>query len=504
VNRITRRVLLQAGLVGAGSAAALVLAGCQDGNTRDAFSTVGTLDFANPLRIPPLAPSSRAADGAKVFELTAAEGSTQFLPGKTTPSWGFNGSYLGPTLRAARGEKVRIAVVNRLAEATTVHWHGMHLPAAMDGSPHQLVEPGKTWAPEWVLDQPAATLWYHPHPHGATEQQINRGLAGMFLVEDPDAAPGGLPQEYGRDDIPVIVQDRNFAQDGSFKQGPRALTGLTGDTLLVNGTWNPYLAVATEAVRLRLLNASSARSYNFGFDDGRTFSVIASDGGLLAAPAAADRVLLSPGERAEVVVRFAPGERVELRSFPHELGMSTALDNGAGGNDSLSVLQFHAAARLSPSPELPAVLSGLGAPVLAKIAASRTFVLNGRHINGRQMDHNRIDTVVGAETTEIWTVNNTHNQPHNFHIHDVRFRILDFNGEAPPPELAGLKDTVFLPVRASARLVVPFGSLTDAAVPYMYHCHLLWHEDEGMMGQFTVVEPGSTGVVSTAGTAHTH
>ncbi|MCG2622201.1 multicopper oxidase domain-containing protein [Arthrobacter sp. I2-34] len=502
MNLPTRRSLLKAGLVG--SAAAWLLAGCGDGNTRDAYSTVGTLDFANPLRIPPLAPATRSSDGARVFELAAAEGSTQFLPDRPTPTWGYNGSYLGPTLRATRGEKVRIAVVNRLPEATSVHWHGMHLPAGMDGGPHQMVAPGGTWTPEWVVNQPAATLWYHPHPHGATEQQVNRGLAGLFLVEDPEAAPDGLPRDYGRDDFPVVVQDRNFAKDGSFHDGPRALTGLTGNSILVNGTWNPHLAVSTEAVRLRLLNASSARSYSFGFDDGRGFAVVASDGGLLAAPAAVDRVLLSPGERAEVVVRFAPGERVELRSFPHELGMTTALANGAGGNDTLSILQFRAAARLSPSPELPAALPGPGAPDLSAIAATRTFILNGRHINGRQLDHNRIDTVVGAGTTEIWNVSNTHNQPHNFHIHDVRFRILDIDGAPPPPELAGLKDTVFLPVRASARLAVPFGNYTDAAMPYMYHCHLLWHEDEGMMGQFTVVEPGQTGSAPPAAVQHQH
>jgi len=184
--------------------------------------------------------------------------------------------------------------------------------------------------------------------------------------------------------------------------------------------------------------------------------------------------------------------------------MTAALDNGAGGNDTLSILQFRAAARLSPSPELPADLAGPGSMDLSAIAATRTFILNGRQINGRQLDHNRIDTVVGAGTTEIWNVSNTHNQPHNFHIHDVRFRILDINGAPPPPELAGLKDTVFLPVRASARLAVPFGRYTDAAAPYMYHCHLLWHEDEGMMGQFTVVEPGQAGSVPPAAAGHAH
>ena len=147
------------------------------------------------------------ADGTRVFDLDTRAGGKEFRPGRTTPTWGFNGGYLGPTLRAERGERVRANVRNSLDEASTVHWHGMHLPAGVDGGPHQMVDFGDRWSPQWTVDQPAASLWYHPHPHGATEKHVQRGLAGMFLLDDEPSAALPLPQRYGVDDLPLIVQD---------------------------------------------------------------------------------------------------------------------------------------------------------------------------------------------------------------------------------------------------------------------------------------------------------
>lgn len=481
---VSRRVFL----LGAAGAAALTVTGCRNGDTRAAFSTVGTLDFANPLGIPPLAASMTAADGTRVFQLTAEAGSSRFLPDRTTPTWGYNGTFLGPTLRARRGEKVRVTVANALEESTTVHWHGMHLPAVFDGGPHQIINPGAVWTPEWTVEQPAATLWYHPHPHGQTEAQMTRGLAGMFIL-DGDEPVQGLPFEYGVDDVPVIVQDRTFGDDGSFRPGPPAQTGLLGDTVLVNGTCNPHLAVTTEAVRLRLLNAATARIFNIGFADNRQFQVVGSDGGLLPAPVAVGRLLLSPGERAEIVVRFTPGEQPVLRSFPQELGMSREFNDGAGGNDVLDLLQFRATDKLAGSPQVPERLADLE-PVDPKMsAATRSFILKGMYINGRMMDMSRIDATVGAGTVEIWMVSNTDNQPHSFHVHGVQFQILELNGADPGPEFSGWKDTVFLPVGTSARIAIKFGRHTDPETAYMYHCHLVRHADQGMMGQFTIVQP---------------
>jgi len=456
---------------------------------RAPVDTVGEVDFDHPLAIPPLA-SSHVEEGTRVFTLDMQEGTSDFGIGGTTATWGFNGAYLGPTLRASRGERVRVEVRNDLDETSTVHWHGMHLPAAMDGGPHQPIAPGETWTPEWEIEQPAATLWYHPHPHGETARHVYRGLAGLFLLDDPAEADvqETLPHQYGVDDVPLIVQDKRF--EGTELDEGRSLlsgVGLLGDTLLVNGTIGPYLDVTTQRVRLRLLNASNARTYRFGFDDGRTFDAIASDGGLLPAPVPLDELWLSPGERAEVVVTLSEGEDVVLRS--EETGERGG-GRFQGGSDRFDVLQLRAADDLAPSPELPARLAE--APDLSAddVVATRRFRLAGTSINGRDMDMDRIDETVTVDTTERWEVRNADGSPHNFHVHGVQFVVDRIDGAPPPPELAGWKDTVFLPSGTEAELLVRFTGYTDPDRPYMFHCHLLRHEDQGMMGQFVVVEAG--------------
>ncbi len=194
------------------SATAALLAGCGISTS----PVTVPAEFDRPLAIPALAESHVEKDGTRVFRLAAQEGTIGILEEARTRTWGFNGPYLGPTLRASRGEKVAVEVRNTLPEATTVHWHGMHLPAAMDGGPHELVEPGGTWRPTWKIDQPAATLWYHPHPHGKSEAHLYRGLAGMFILDDANNAATSLPNQYGVDDIPVIIQDKDIGPDGEL------------------------------------------------------------------------------------------------------------------------------------------------------------------------------------------------------------------------------------------------------------------------------------------------
>ncbi|HEY9376131.1 MAG TPA: multicopper oxidase domain-containing protein, partial [Jiangellaceae bacterium] len=300
--------------------------------SRADVSTIGQLSFSNPLKIPPLLHPRVDGTGQKVFELRLQQGASELLPGKPTETWGVNGAYLGPTLRVARGDRVAMQVTNNLPEPTTIHWHGMHLPAAADGGPHQVIEPGATWTPSWTVDQPAATLWYHPHPHGVTDRHAYRGLSGLVLLDDPQASGLPLPYRYGIDDIPVVVQDKRFDDEGNLELGnqPFDLAGRLGSQILINGTYDPHLAVTTQRVRLRLLNASTARTYNFGFTDDRAFDMIATDGGLLEHTHPTTRIPLSPGERAEVVVTFQPGERVVLRSFKPDLGMNFVQRRFAG------------------------------------------------------------------------------------------------------------------------------------------------------------------------------
>ena len=303
-----------------------------------------------PLPIPPLAEPEIAHDGTRVFSLTAQTGESRIHPGGPTPSWGYNGAFAGPTLRAAEGDRVRIVVRNELPETTTVHWHGMKLPAQYDGGAHQPIAPGEEWIAEWEIEQPAASCWYHPHTHGTTEAQVGRGLMGLFLLDDELSAWSGLPIDYGIDDVPVIVTDRSFNADGSFAERERTAFGLLGDTLLVNGALSPTFEVTRQLTRLRLLNGSSARTYHFVVQ-GASMTLIGTEAGLLPGPAPINSVTLTPGERAEVLVELEPGQTAMLQSVPHSLGLLQSTSRAAGADDRFDVLELRAAAAFD-GPEL--------------------------------------------------------------------------------------------------------------------------------------------------------
>ncbi|MEH0938824.1 multicopper oxidase family protein [Micromonospora psammae] len=486
-----RRFLRLAGLAGL---ATVVPAGALAGHVwvTAGRGNVGRVRFERPLAVPPVATPRRDAAGRTVHELALRAGTTELLPGRSTPTWGANGSYLGPTLRMRRGDVVAPRVRNDLPEATTLHWHGMELPAVADGGPHQLVPPGGTWQPSWRIDQPAATLWYHPHPHGSTRHHVHRGLAGMILVDD-DRATGLLPERYGVDDIPLVLQDRTVTDDGGTDTdgidfGGTDIVGLLGRDVFVNGTWGPVLRVTTQRIRLRVLNASNARVYDLALADGRPFHLVGSDQGLLPAPVETDHVRVSPGERVELVVAVRPGERLLLVSRPPELGANVLYDRLAGGDDEFHLLLLAADGQLAPSAPLPTRL-----PAAAPVAPpppgrpDRRFDLGDFTINGRTMDLGRIDFAVPLGTTERWRIRNRQGVPHNFHVHNAAFTV----SGATAPDMRGRKDTVFVAPGAEVTLLVSFGQHADPTRPYMFHCHLLAHEDAGMMGQYVVVAPGT-------------
>ncbi|MBW8347889.1 multicopper oxidase domain-containing protein [Bacillus sp. IITD106] len=462
---------------------AISLASC---GKEEVVTNVGKLEFEQPLKIPPLLEPTTESDGSKHFTLTMQNGKTEFLPGKMADTSGINGTYLGPTIRASRGDKVSFDVVNDLGESSTLHWHGMKLPAVMDGGPHQMIDAGKTWSPHWTIDQPSATVWYHPHLHGKTAEHVYRGLAGMFIIDDEDSKK--LPSHYGVDDIPLVVQDKLFTDDGKLLEDNKGIFGTLGDEILVNGTYDPYLKVTASQVRFRLLNGSNARAYHFGFTDGKKFKLVANDAGLLQEPVTMDRIMLSPGERAEIVVEFEPGEETILHSFNGYAG----IDNGE-----FDLLKIIAAPELSESAPLDGMLSTVPAIEVPENVRERQFKLTMENkINDKFMDMYRIDEVIPAGATEIWEINNF-GYSHNFHIHNAAFRILSINDKEPPEYERGRKDTVFIQNGSKVRIVVEFGNYADPLHPYMYHCHLLRHEDDGMMGQFLLVEPGTEEEVPT-------
>lgn len=450
----------------------------------------------NRLRVPPLVEAERDETGVGVFDLNVSAGTTEFVDGVPTATYGVNGTYLGPTLRAAVGDRVRVNVTYALDETTTLHWHGMHLPAAMDGGPHQPIAPGATWSPTWRIDQPAATLWYHAHPDGATGDQVYRGIAGLFLLEDPAHGGAGLPDRYGVDDIPLILQDKRFDDGHLDTASPRfSPIGILGDEILVNGTHDPYLPVVTTKVRLRVLNASNARTYNLGLADDRVFSVVATDAGLLAEPVELRRLLLAPSERAELVVEVAPGDDVLLRGYPTGIGGGRFPRRFAGGDDTFDLVRLVAADHLEPSPGLPGHLPAAPSVEAPPGAPRRVFTFNhASRINGKTFDPERVDFTVRAGATEVWELRNDSDNQHVFHVHGVSFSVLDYDGAPTPPQLAGLKDSVFLPPGTTATIAVRFRDHTDRVAPYMFHCHVLAHEDHGMMGQFLVTAgPGTPG-----------
>lgn len=282
-----RSLFAGAAIIGASAAAALV--------ARRLWKSAGAAAESQPLRIPELLDARRQGQSVAV---QVQAGSTEFYPGHMSQTLGYNGSHLGPTLRVHRGDDVEIAVTNTLNEDTTVHWHGLLIPAELDGGPHQLIRPGATWRPTLLVRQAAATLFYHSHVHGRTGIQVYSGLAGLLLVTDDEERALGLPSEYGVDDLPLVLQDRQFEDGRLFlPEGMMAIMqGRRGNTTLVNGTPNAVARVPGRSVRLRFVNGSNARIFDLSFGDRRTFRWIASEGGLLEEPIEARSLTLAPGE----------------------------------------------------------------------------------------------------------------------------------------------------------------------------------------------------------------
>ncbi|MFM1895898.1 MAG: hypothetical protein RLZZ385_972, partial [Pseudomonadota bacterium] len=337
----------------------------------------------NPLQIPPLS-SGELRQGSRHFDLRLAPASRRFLPGLATPTLGINGDYLGPTLRMSAGDAVAMHVDNQLGEPTTLHWHGLHVPVIADGGPHQVIATGDTWEPRFTIRQRGGTFWYHSHLLDYTGDQVYRGLAGMIIIDDEQTGQEGLPGRYGVDDIPLVVQDRLFATDGSFqyvRMHSEIMTGMFGDTILVNGTVSPVFAPSTARVRFRLLNGSNARTYTFAFSDRRPFRMIASDGGLLAAPVTLTSLELAPAERAEVVVDFTDGAPVNLVSLPMAGNSPNAprgmMRNMHPMNDAgFDILAIRPQSQLESGPELPATLAEVPRMAADEAVVERRLVLS--------------------------------------------------------------------------------------------------------------------------------
>ncbi len=434
------------------------------------------------------------------IDLMIADSSHVFFNGYDTKTIGYNGSYLGPTIVLDKGQDVTMHVTNRLTDTTTTHWHGLHVAPMNDGSPHNPILPEHTWSPSFTVMDNAATYWYHPHLHGKTLDQVMMGAAGLIIVRDQVESAITLPRTYGVDDIPLIGQFQHM--DNTSKQ--IILDDELDNITMVNGTINPMVNLPAQVIRLRILNASSHRVLQLGFNDNRLFYQITSDAGLLNAPVALTRIRLGSGERAEILVDFSGqnGSTFFINQYGNELpagfpGGPSMMGNPIGPLDNITsgFLQINVVSPTeSPVTTIPSSLT-TNTPWSANGATSMNFLLQGSPMMSMTnfvINNSKYDEEINNFTKQegqvmVWRITNQSMMAHPFHIHGNHFFITAIDGNTPAANLQGRKDVVLVAPRGgTATIITKYEDFCDPEMPYMYHCHILSHEDNGMMGQFLV------------------
>ncbi|WIE09218.1 MULTISPECIES: multicopper oxidase CueO [Providencia] len=503
------------------------------------------------LAIPPLL----EPDVQGNIQVVIQQGVSQFVPGKQTTTWGYNGNLLGPAISLKNGQNVNINIINKLAEDTTVHWHGLEISGEQDGGPQAIIQPDTSRKVNFTVNQSEATCWFHPHTHGKTGYQVAMGLAGLVLIKDDDSTKHGLPSDWGVDDIPVILQDKRLKDDGQIDYQldvMSAAVGWFGDIMLTNGAVYPKHVAPKGWLRLRLLNGCNARSLNISTSDERKMYVVASDGGLLAEPIAVTELPILMGERFEVLIDASDGRAFDLVTLPvGQMGMTIA-----PFDQPLPVLRIETTLTKGEG-DLPSTLAAMSAiPSLAGLNRRRFHLMmdmrldmqgmmmlrekygdqamgnmgghgvmmgnmNHGNMNAGNMNHGNMNGKMGSgghcgtgsdgldihnantingqvfsmthpafnapmNQQEIWVVSGRGDMMlHPFHVHGTRFRILKENGQAVAPHRQGWKDIVKVEGQVS-EILVEFKHPATQQHPYMAHCHLLEHEDTGMMLGFTV------------------
>ncbi|GGS61864.1 multicopper oxidase [Planobispora rosea] len=513
------RAVSRRGFLGLLGGAGLAVTGCGGpGGLLTAETSGEVLTSALPLPRPFTVPLPVPATARPVrpghYEVVQRAAKVEIIPGTPTEVWGYDGTFPGPTFDLRRGSRTVVRVRNELPVPTSTHLHGGVTPPDSDGYPTDLVVArGRGFRPApgahahhdpapWTLhagardyvyplEQRAATLWYHDHRMDFTAPQVWRGLAGFLLVRDDE--DDALPLPKGERDIPLMICDRAFEEDGSFRYpsvDPSLLVkpgvedaymeGVEGDVILVNGAPWPVLDVDAARYRLRLLNASNARRYRLALTPGGRFVQVGSDQGLLAAPVAHDTITMAPGERFDVVVDFSA----------HPVGAEVTLVNTLGTGPARDVMRFRVARRARDDSAVPQRLSRVEPPDRSAAVATRVFdfrrtgqggggswTINGRPYRpGDSLARPRLGT------TELWRFTGDFHHP--VHVHLARFQVLARNGGPPAPADAGWKDTVDVRPYEVVDTLVRFEGYRGR---YMMHCHNLEHEDMAMMADFEVV-----------------
>ncbi len=468
--------------------------------------------------------------------LTAAPDEVRVLPGSHTRVWRFTGrllkgpadtlqtlpgSYLGPIIRLRRGQRVRVRFANQLAEDSIVHWHGLDVPEAADGHPRRVIGHGGEYVYEFEVTNRAGTYWYHPHPHMRTGAQIYAGLAGLLLVGDADEDALSLPS--GEAELLCVIQDRRFDARNQlvFHGGGMmdTMNGFLGDRVLVNGLPQPTTEVDAAWHRVRVLNGSNARIYKLAWSAGIQMFVIGVDGGLLEHPLRQPTVTLATGQRVDLLLDLtglAAGTEVHLESKTFAeadagvVGMAAMMGGRMMGTSArstvpngapLRVMTLRTRARNGPAIRVPDRLSSFDASWSARTDVPiRRVPLSFRRmewlLGGRTFAMGDVapEETVTAGSTHVWEFVNQANgmgmeAAHPIHMHGRQFRIVDRTGGRPTSTLragivdSGWRDTVLVLPGETVRVQVTF---TRHPGLYLYHCHILEHEDMGMMRNFRV------------------
>ena len=482
--------------------------------------------FPNPLRVPGEEGLHGILDVAGSFTIISTPVQQEILPGKPTTMLGYavdhgGRTLINPVLRMPAAANLRVRYWNALDETSIVHWHGLTVDTNNDGHPHYAVGPGETYDYQFTVSNRAGTYWYHPHPHHLAGKQAYLGLAGFLIVEDADeiALERALDFDLGVTDIPLLIQDKRFAEDGSLKYAPGAkdhFLGYCGDQVLVNLTPAPCFDCDSRIYRFRLVNGSNARIYRLAFLHGEQpldFQVIGADGGLLERPVSARELFLSPSERADVLLDLrdaALGERVMLASLPFDAmqfsgtahpAHTGAVDVPANGAP-LDLMLIRVTEKVRYENRVPEVLSKIE-PFESDSAQQRRFAFDHAkglwRINGYSYRMTDTAFAVKRGAREIWAFRNAGPaMPHPIHIHGFQYRVLERSGSpqhlqrlaanergVPASEL-GWKDTVLLWPGETIKLLMDFSHPHPGDQVYMVQCHNLEHETHGMMVNFRV------------------
>ena len=426
-------------------------------------------------------------------DLEAKIGEAEFLPGKTTAVWTYNGGTPGPTLEAKVGDKVIVHFKNSLPEPTTIHWHGIRVPNDMDGATLMKlpIPAGGSFDYSFTV-QDAGTFWYHPHHR--SDVQVEKGLYGAIVVRGP------MEPIFSAERV-AILDDVYLDSDGiPMPQGSadELMIGRQGNLLLVNGKPRPIAILrAGERHRFRFINAANARYYRLALP-GHKLTLLGVDGGLLDAPRELDELMLVPGERADVVITATsnPGTELDILTLPYERG------HGSGTLPSANVLQIrYSSEAATTTPSLPMSfrpIDALPAPVRSRqlvLAESQPAGAGGHSGHGSSASDRPSFTINGQAfpnitplvaklgETELWEVRSDEEIDHPFHIHGFFFQVLS-RGGVPEPFRAW-KDTVNIKGKQTLQLAVRFDGFDGK---WLFHCHILEHSENGMTGELDVTK----------------